>query len=586
MSFRFSRLDDDDRRWLVILAGSLAVGLAVSWQRWANAVIDSGREMNQPLRLAGGEMLYSDVAHIYGPLSPYLHAALYRLFGASLTVLYADGLASAVVILALVYFLGRRILSATAAGAAALTVMWLCALKPAGNYLFPYSFSALHGTALGLATLALAAAALARPSLLRFAGAGSMAGAALLAKTEMGVAAIGAGLAAAWLASPGRARDAAARALAVAASAAAVAIPIYALVAARVGWHTLLFESWLLPVNLPPPLVFFNAAISGFDDPVASMGSMARAAVKLVLLAAGIGTVSVLAAGPPDLRPRARWLLTIAVAAGVALSLTVGLDWDSGPFLAMPIVLVALLARFARGAQSAQDRLVALYAIFALLQLARTLLHVRSGGAYGSLLLPMSVVLFTYAWMEPFAGSLPIPAQRVARTIVLSLLLVSAAGTAIAVGVRYRRADTAVATARGTLIAPPQIGAAWNEALAFIALRTRPGDPVAVLPEGTSLLFLSGRRNPLRDDIVIPGILDAAGEARAIDALDRSGTAVVLIVNRATREFGAESFGRDYCRRLMEWIGTRYARCATFGAQDPALQVGDPPFFVHAYCRR
>ena len=46
--------------------------LAASWLRWAAPVVDIGREMNQPLRLSSGEMLYSDVRHIYGPLSPWV----------------------------------------------------------------------------------------------------------------------------------------------------------------------------------------------------------------------------------------------------------------------------------------------------------------------------------------------------------------------------------------------------------------------------------------------------------------------------------------------------------------------------------
>ena len=33
--------------------------------------------------------------------------------------------------------------------------MWLCAFKQAGNYILPYSYSALHGCALGLLSLAL-----------------------------------------------------------------------------------------------------------------------------------------------------------------------------------------------------------------------------------------------------------------------------------------------------------------------------------------------------------------------------------------------------------------------------------------------
>src|SRR4029453_8968983 len=82
-----------DDAWIVILAVSFALALLMSWQRWADPIVDVGREMNQPLRLAGGERLYSDVRHIYGPLSPWLHAVLYRLFGPSLTILYADGIA-------------------------------------------------------------------------------------------------------------------------------------------------------------------------------------------------------------------------------------------------------------------------------------------------------------------------------------------------------------------------------------------------------------------------------------------------------------------------------------------------------------
>ena len=69
------------------MTAAFLCGLAASWQRWGGPLIDCGREMNQPLRLASGEQLYSDVRHIYGPLSPYLHAALYRL-GVQLSVCF------------------------------------------------------------------------------------------------------------------------------------------------------------------------------------------------------------------------------------------------------------------------------------------------------------------------------------------------------------------------------------------------------------------------------------------------------------------------------------------------------------------
>ena len=137
------------------------------------------------------------------------------------------------------------------------------------------------------------------------------------------------------------------------------------------------------------------------------------------------------------------------------------------------------------------------------------------------------------------------------------------------------------------MIAPPDVGQAWNEALAYIDGHTRPGDSVAVMPEGTTLDFLSGRRNPLREEITTPGFLDAAGEARAIRQLQDARTGLILIANRPTREFGPAAFGRDYCQQLMRWIEVHYAACAIFGpVKDPGLQIGDRPFFIRAYCRR
>lgn len=577
-----------DRVWIAVLAAAFAFGIAASWHRWAGPVIDSGREMNQPLRLAGGEMLYSQVGHIYGPLSPYLHAALYRVFGPSLSVLYIDGMVSALAILALVYLLARRIVDPDASAVATLTVMWLCTFKPAGNYIFPYAYSALHGTLFALITLAIAAGAVPRPAAARFAFAGLAAGAALLAKTEMGVAALCAGIAAALVSKVDRGR-AFRLALTFAACAVGTAAAVYGAFAIRVGWRTLVFDCWLPGYNLPAPLVYFNATLSGFDHPAASLWRMAIALVKLGLLGAVVGAAAYLVAGPRARKMRASVVLIAAIAAAEALALTTGLDWDRGPFLAMPFVLAGLIGWLSlRRDKTDRDRLVLLYAIFALAQLARLLLHVRSGGAYGSFVLPVSVVVFTYLWVEPFAASLPDPgARRLAVRIALALLLISTIGTAVILGYRYRRSNTvAVVSARGTMIVPPEIGPAWNEALAFIDTHTQPGDPVAVLPEGTSLVFLSGRRNPLREEIVTPGFLDSAGETRAIAALERTATRVILIVNRATREFGQESFGRDYCRTLMAWIAAHYGVCATFGAQDPRLHVGDKPFFVRAYCRR
>ena len=590
-----------ERVWPGVLAGAFLFGLAASWQRWGNPLIDTGREMNQPLRLAAGEALYSDVRHIYGPLSPWLHAALFRLFDASLTILYADGIVTAALVLAIVYWLACQVMRPAAAGAATLSVMFLCVFKPAGNYLLPYSYNALHGTLLSLTTLALVVGALRRPAggvALRFAAAGVAAGLAMLAKTEAGLAAMSAGVAGAALSSAGEARHRILHDTVFLATALGLTAAGYAVAARQAGWSTLLGDSWLLAYNVPPELRHYNAWISGLDDPLRSLRRVITAALKLGILAALIAAVSNIRVRRTDPASHPGWpparVLGIAAGAAILLSITVGLDWDKGPYLAMPLLLgglIVLLIREHRKASPADARPAILLtcSVFALVSLARMILHVRSGGAHASFLLPVSVVLFTYLWVGPFAARFAnARAGRLAAAIALSLITFDAAATALIQAYKYRTRQTVpIQSARGTLVAAPDLGLAWNEALAFIRQRTRPGETVAVMPEGTSLTFLSGRRHPLREEITTPGFLDADGEARAIRRLAESATPLILVTNRPTAEFGARVFGRDYNVRLMRWIEARYATCAVLGpAGETDPEVGDEVFFIRAYCAR
>ena len=51
----------EKRLLLLLTAIGFAILFAVSWQKWADLAIDGGREMNTPVRLLHGEMLYTDV---------------------------------------------------------------------------------------------------------------------------------------------------------------------------------------------------------------------------------------------------------------------------------------------------------------------------------------------------------------------------------------------------------------------------------------------------------------------------------------------------------------------------------------------
>jgi hypothetical protein len=126
-----------------------------------------------------------------------------------------------------------------------------------------------------------------------------------------------------------------------------------------------------------------------------------------------------------------------------------------------------------------------------------------------------------------------------------------------------------------------------DEAIHFIERETAVGEPVAVMPEGSSLNFFTDRVNPLREEITTPGYLDLEGEQRAIEQLKRSNTRFVMVTNRPTSEFGPKVFGQDYCRVLMQWIDQNFEECAIFGPDhNPNLEIGDKTFFIRAYRKR
>ena len=620
-----AQIDKRDLSWVALISASFIFGLAVSWQRWGNLLVDCGREMNQPLRLARGEMLYSEVRHIYGPLAPYLNAALYRVFGPSLNLLYAEGIITAIIIIALVYYISRQLMGRASSTAATLSVVWLCAFKQAGNYFLPYSYSALHGCALGLVTLAL---------IVRFiqlekrhgdrsrrllVAAGLAAGLTILAKTEMGLAALVTGAVAVVLMDYPNVSLLLRRAALFLGPAVLIVVAVYGFIASQVGWHTLSVDSFLFLQHLPEELVYFNKRMSGFDNPGESLAQMIGMTARVAALAVIIGVISILVTRGKKARP-AREIAMAETAAGgagratytqlwvllasslllfVLIPSTGQVKWDKGPYLAMPLLLIGLLIpsvikyqkQKAGGGEESwkQTVLLVVISVYALASLARVMLRVRSGGAYSSYLLPASVIIFVYIWVGPFANLFrDRRTRRVARNIIIGILMLDTVITAGVLGYRYRSRNTyRLTTERGTTIAVPDLGQGFEEALEFIERETAKGEPVAIMPEGSSLNFLTDRPNPLREEITTPGFLDHQGEQRAIDRLIATDTQFVLVTNRPTAEFGPEVLGRDYHLNLMRWVEENFEACAVFGPDhNPASQIGDKNFFIRAYKKR
>lgn len=593
---------------LAVILGVFLLMTVVSWQRWCNPVIDSGREMNQPLRLLRGEILYSDVYHLYGPLSPYINAGLYRVFGAHLNTLYTSGWLAGLLVTGMLYWIARTLMPPLESMLAILSIIILCIFKAAGNYISPYSYAAVHGTVFGIATVAFLIRFVQTGRTRNLTMAGVAAGLAMACKSEFGIAAMGACLVLILLRHGLERRGPWRDLVRVATPILLIVGPAYLAIFYHVPWKMVVRDTYMLLGNVPPELVYFNKVRMGLNEPLRALEEMAMAAVTLLASGALIAAISLLRAagghGAPEESLIERYkgrvyvlfvLASVSVVAGFCLR---QLPLDRSPFRATPLILAVLLIYLGRRWLSAWNRertldtrywILLILAVHSFLIISRVILRVPSGGAYGAYFLPTPLVLSIYLASQAFPAMLEkVPRAAAAAHHMTAGLLVF--GTVLLVGItayRYRHEPYyKLETARGTLQLPVGIGPAFREALNFIARNTSPDEPIFAAPEGSSLNFLGDRRTPARYEILTPGFLTPEGEREVIRRLQTSKTRYIFILNRPTLEFGPRAFGRDYCTTLMEWIENHYHIRRVFGETPPPdAQIGIKKFFIRVYER-
>ena len=77
----------------------------ISWLRTPDILVDFGRELYVPWQLSEGRFLYKDLVYWNGPVSPYLNALVFLLFGASVHTLLAFNVVIIICITALIFAL-------------------------------------------------------------------------------------------------------------------------------------------------------------------------------------------------------------------------------------------------------------------------------------------------------------------------------------------------------------------------------------------------------------------------------------------------------------------------------------------------
>jgi hypothetical protein len=111
---------------------------------------DFGSQGYTPWQLAQGKVLYQDIHYFMGPLSSYIHAAIFKLFGPGILVLQVFNLILIGLMAGLIFSLFKKISDCLTATMVALTFLLVFAFahhKPVSvfNFVSPYHYEVTHG---------------------------------------------------------------------------------------------------------------------------------------------------------------------------------------------------------------------------------------------------------------------------------------------------------------------------------------------------------------------------------------------------------------------------------------------------------
>ncbi len=530
------------RPWMFAVVTFLTM-LILSWHRWTSLIVDNGRESDMPFRLMNGEWLYRDVHYLYTPFSPYFNSLLYRVFGPHLDTLAFSGIVWSIVLSFLCYRISCKLMPAFEAVLATCLVIVLCIFKPAGNLILPYSFGALHGTVFSVASVLFLMRYAEKRNALNLIVCGLFIGLAGIAKQEFAFA--GAVTVTAYVLFLHRAKiKCVIRDLALAGiPAMLVAAPIITILFAKMDWQILIYDCHLFYTNIPASLVFYNRLRSGLNYPLWSIFQMFGAA--------GVGASIVFCITFfSDRTGRLKRRAALMFAASAIFALFVGFfsftEWDGSPIRALPFLLIGMIFfawRRSSGNPDERSRrdsgLLFISAVYAVTIVIRVILRVPSGGFSGSFLLPVGLCLIAYAlllelptyiqkWTDDANSAMR--ARAITRTLVGLAIFV----TILSFGYRFRTKFVhEVSAARGRVLVEKESGPAIAKTLRFIEANTAPGDFISVIPEGSDLGFLTGRRINFRHQVLLPDFLSQQDELDAIEALKRGDVRYIFVPNRA-----------------------------------------------------
>ena len=558
--------------WSVVTYAGLftIVGLwvflfAITWAKWGDVTIDTGREMYVPVELSQGKTLYRDIWYPYGPLAPYLNSVLYKIFGVNLAVLYWAGSVSALACAVLLYLIGMQLASWLAGWAAAAVLLAEAFNRSLFCFPLPYSFAAVYGLVSACICLWCCVKAARSKGFGWTFGGSSAAAAALLSKPEIGFAcwvALSAliALRAVQLSSFRRlTKDILATLPGIAASVTIVGWLLslggadFLIQENLMGFPSTYFAKEYGPKwNHLTGMAFDGRALNGLA--VSSLAVLWLVAIRLAIkrYGAGWGVFLVMLGG-------AQAIKMVAVRIGVPLTAARSMFFPPAmtPFVVAAIpLLIALIWR----TKVAGGFLALLVLVIGSGALAiRTFFWTVDNGYSiyfnGPLVLAFLLLAAWLALPHPSKFDFFVRPAEALPFVALAIAVLSPTARMLL----DRDPIEPWRTNRGLIFLPPGMPARYEAAVEFMRDAARQGDYTLSVPEDVSLYFFSGTHCPLRFYAFSPGVIAPEQMDDVIARIEATHVRYLIWSNRSFPEYGTPEFGKDFDQPLGAYF-RRYFR--------------------------
>jgi hypothetical protein len=559
-----------------------------SWRKSSDPLIDFGEQLYSAWQLSQGAVLYRDVDLLYGPLSQYFNAAIFRIFGPGLSVLAIVNLVVFAAICTSIYVLFRRswgVLAAWSSTLIFISVFGFSYFVDLGNYNYvtPYAHETTHGMLVCLLLCFVLAALVKKTTLARAFFAGLLFGMTLVLKPEFILAAI----ALTVLAGSAHWKRGDSSKLGIFFSWALGALLPTVSFTFYFAWFmpwsraaAAASRAWINTLDTSLTADPLQMRLLGLGRPWSGLVNQALATAISLGLILALGIAVMLAE-----RKMPRWLLLFS---GTALAAVLGwLAWSviswieigSCLFGLTLIYLLASLGSFVhktRQSDSDFDRRVLrlLIACLAVALMARMILnpHIYHYGYYqaalAALVVPAIMIGELPVWFR--AGS---PGQMVVAMGTLIIVLPGITNLAMRSQHRYLSRTFAVASGRDRFYClPPQIDPLGKiiNSIADVLREKGQGKTLTVLPEGEFINYLARLRNPLPHAFFYAGATSGGRETQVVNDMSRSPPYWIVIISRDLVGYGIERYGEKpgSGAEILEWVERNYEQVASVGG-DP-----------------